>query len=233
MSSIVPAALHPSSSASLSSASSSTLSSISSGSSRKRRSEDLIAKIDKTKQTQGADLEKSDSSERQIKKQRVTVYASDKEKTKNYEGRESAKKEETLSSKNHRFTFINDDYKVARGEPKMLEITCNKCKAIVMYYQKDGEGNLYRLYFDRIHQSNTEDLNDRLGDGLRAVLKRKFTRATIYQAGSLKCSNCFAVLAQPFIYTRSLPKKEVRPAFRILFQRGSPSIHSEVVGEPR
>lgn len=43
-----------------------------------------------------------------------------------------------------------DRYTIRRGEPKRLELFCNKCKTHIMSYQKDGPGPLYRCYLDRI-----------------------------------------------------------------------------------
>lgn len=45
----------------------------------------------------------------------------------------------------------NDKYKKARGGySRFLNITCQKCGSFVCHYQKDGAGNLRRMYIDRI-----------------------------------------------------------------------------------
>lgn len=50
--------------------------------------------------------------------------------------------------------FINDQYKKARGGySRLLQITCQKCNSLVCNYQKDGPGNLRRMYIDRISDS--------------------------------------------------------------------------------
>ena len=49
-----------------------------------------------------------------------------------------------------KFKIIRDKYTIARGKPKILKLICRKCKRFICYYQKDGSGNLYRLYLDRI-----------------------------------------------------------------------------------
>ncbi len=50
--------------------------------------------------------------------------------------------------------FRNDKYKKARGgRSRLLQISCQKCGSGVCLYQKDGPGNLRRLYIDRISDS--------------------------------------------------------------------------------
>lgn len=45
----------------------------------------------------------------------------------------------------------NDKYKKARGGySRLLTITCQKCGSSICQYQKDGAGNLRRMYIDRI-----------------------------------------------------------------------------------
>lgn len=47
--------------------------------------------------------------------------------------------------------FKNDKYKKVRGGySRLLEIRCQKCNKVVCQYQKDGPGNLRRMYLDRI-----------------------------------------------------------------------------------
>ena len=44
-----------------------------------------------------------------------------------------------------------DKYKTVRGgSSKMLKIYCGKCRFFLCEYQKDGAGNLRRMYLDRI-----------------------------------------------------------------------------------
>lgn len=49
-------------------------------------------------------------------------------------------------------TYIKKDkYKKARGGySRLLQISCQKCGKQVCQYQKDGSGNLRRMYIDRI-----------------------------------------------------------------------------------
>lgn len=47
--------------------------------------------------------------------------------------------------------FKNDKYKKTRGRySRLLEISCEKCGNGICKYQKDGPGNLRRMYHDRI-----------------------------------------------------------------------------------
>jgi hypothetical protein len=44
-----------------------------------------------------------------------------------------------------------DKYKSTRGGySRLLNLHCRKCNSLVAVYQKDGPGNLRRLYLDRI-----------------------------------------------------------------------------------
>jgi hypothetical protein len=46
-----------------------------------------------------------------------------------------------------------DKYKTARGgRSRLLQITCQKCSSEICLYQKDGPGNLRRMYIDRIYE---------------------------------------------------------------------------------
>jgi hypothetical protein len=47
--------------------------------------------------------------------------------------------------------LISDKYRKARGgHSRLLEISCEKCGCLVSKYQKDGPGNLRRMYIDRM-----------------------------------------------------------------------------------
>jgi hypothetical protein len=47
--------------------------------------------------------------------------------------------------------FKNDKYKKTRGGySRLLSISCQKCGEYICKYQKDGPGNLRRMYHDRI-----------------------------------------------------------------------------------
>ncbi|HLC84251.1 MAG TPA: hypothetical protein VJH22_00475 [Candidatus Nanoarchaeia archaeon] len=89
-----------------------------------------------------------------------------------------------------------DEFKKARGTwSRFLHLGCRKCEHLVAVYQKDGPGNLRRLYLDRIfapdslatlHQQPLDDL------------------------APLKCENCQETLGTPHVY-----EKEDRKAFRL------------------
>lgn len=81
----------------------------------------------------------------------------------------------------------NDRFKKNRGGySRILQIACQKCGAAICRYQKDGPGNLRRMYIDRI--SNP-----------RVTLGRK----------DLTCSKGHLVGVK-MVY-----EKEKRPAFRL------------------
>lgn len=51
-------------------------------------------------------------------------------------------------------TFKNDKYKKTRGGySRLLKISCQKCNKHICDYQKDGPGNLRRMYIDRISKN--------------------------------------------------------------------------------
>lgn len=67
-----------------------------------------------------------------------------------------------------------------------MEISCEKCGAFICHYQKDGPGNLRRMYHDRI-----------------------FDAKVSISSKSLECQNGH-LLGTKIIY-----EKENRPAFRL------------------
>jgi hypothetical protein len=86
--------------------------------------------------------------------------------------------------------FKNDKYKRIRGGySRLLSISCQKCGENICNYQKDGPGNLRRMYHDRIIDTNV-------------IISRK----------DLSCSNNH-LLGVKIIY-----KKENRPAFRLFVE---------------
>ena len=92
--------------------------------------------------------------------------------------------------------FKKDKYKSARGgHSRLLDVCCRKCESVVVVYQKDGPGNLRRLYLDRIF-SPAEMV------GLQAL--------NIKDVPALKCKKCGEILGTPCIYI-----KEKRKAFRL------------------
>lgn len=92
-----------------------------------------------------------------------------------------------MTNKENSMKFKNDNYKRSRGGySRLLEISCEKCGEIICRYQKDGPGNLRRMYHDRISDA-------------RISISNK----------SLKCSQGH-LLGVAIIYA-----KENRPAFRL------------------
>ncbi|HRZ34030.1 MAG TPA: hypothetical protein P5548_03990 [Candidatus Moranbacteria bacterium] len=81
----------------------------------------------------------------------------------------------------------NDKYRIIRGgHSRLLNISCEKCGVSICRYQKDGSGNLRRMYVDRI-------------------INAKFSLTK----NMLACSNGH-ILGVKIIYD-----KENRPAFRL------------------
>jgi hypothetical protein len=99
-----------------------------------------------------------------------------------------------------------DKYKSARGGySRLLDLHCRKCDTVFAQYQKDGPGNLRRLYMDRIIAPN--DLID---------LERK----DVKDISPLKCPKCGIIVGMPYIY-----KKENRKSFRVFKEALIKRIH--------
>lgn len=83
--------------------------------------------------------------------------------------------------------FKKDAYRRTRGGySRLLELSCEGCKAVICLYQKDGPGMLKRLYKDRM------------------------TPEIAHTKGQLVCEHCERVLGALITY-----KKEDRPAYRL------------------
>ena len=83
--------------------------------------------------------------------------------------------------------FKTDAYRRTRGGySRLLELSCEGCKAVICLYQKDGPGMLKRLYTDRMIPEPTRT------------------------AKQLVCEHCERVLGALITY-----KKEDRPAYRL------------------
>ena len=97
-----------------------------------------------------------------------------------------------------KLTFKKDIYWKTRGKySRCLRICCRKCGHLILTYQKDGAGNIRRLYLDRIFSlSNFFNLQNK----------------KLEKISALKCAGCKEILGVPYIYP-----KEKRKAFR-LFQ---------------
>jgi len=90
-----------------------------------------------------------------------------------------------------KFALKNDKYRKARGGySRFLNIFCDSCGKHLALYQKDGKGELKRMYLDRI-----------------------FTpKITLSKTHKFICPSCKKIIGAFYTY-----KKETRPAIR-LFQ---------------
>lgn len=85
------------------------------------------------------------------------------------------------------FKLKNDQYRKNRGGySRFLNIFCDSCNAHLVLYQKDGPGELKRMYLDRIFAPK------------------------IKKNSNFKCSSCKKVIGTFYNY-----KKEDRPAIRL------------------
>lgn len=92
-----------------------------------------------------------------------------------------------------------DKFTKARGgSSKLLSIFCAQCKTEVLLYQKDGPGDLLRMYLDKIIAP--EDLVEKVSGYVQKS-----------DMASLSCPNCKALMAVPMVYD-----KESRLAYRIV-----------------
>jgi ribosomal protein S27E len=95
-----------------------------------------------------------------------------------------------------KFTFKRDLYQEARGgHSRLINIYCRKCKQLIAVYQKDGSGNLRRMYLDRIYSPLS----------LTNLQCKPLGRISI-----LNCSKCKEILGTPTMY-----QKENRKVFRL------------------
>lgn len=90
----------------------------------------------------------------------------------------------------------SDKYRKARGGySRFLNIYCDHCGYLVLLYQKDGFGELKRLYLDRIHEPQ------KLSELQHTQIKK---------VPNLICPKCGSLIAIPYTYP-----KEKRKAFRL------------------
>ena len=94
------------------------------------------------------------------------------------------------------FEFKRDKYKNARGtHSRIMNLHCRVCKTLFAVYQKDGPGNLRRLYMDRI-----------LFPKRLLGLEKK----PLKDVATLRCPKCKEDIGTPYIYS-----KEKRKAFKV------------------
>jgi hypothetical protein len=92
--------------------------------------------------------------------------------------------------------FKKDKYQNTRGNySRLLDLFCRVCNEKILTYQKDGPGNLRRLYFDRIF--SPEKLINLDSKSLNSI-------------SILRCYKCGEDIGVPYIY-----KKENRKAFKV------------------
>lgn len=98
-----------------------------------------------------------------------------------------------MNKKTREFKLRRDRYMSARGGTSAFyNIYCAHCRHWLLLYQKDGPGNLFRMYFDRIH--SPENLVSSSGD-----------------SKGLTCSHCKVSIGVLMVY-----KPENRLAFRLI-----------------
>lgn len=95
-----------------------------------------------------------------------------------------------------KINFKKDIYKENRGGySRFLEVSCHHCDNKILVYQKDGPGELKRMYLDRIMSP------------LNLV---KLQTLSINKIPNLVCTKCKYIIAIPYVY-----QKEKRNAYRL------------------
>ncbi len=85
------------------------------------------------------------------------------------------------------FEFKTDCYQEKRGGySSLLEIYCKVCSSFLFFYQKDGEGDLFRCYLNRI-----------LSPEIYASLQDSENIKNIDDMTQLICQNCKEVIGEP------------------------------------
>jgi len=104
-----------------------------------------------------------------------------------------------MNEETREFKLRRDRFMSSRGGTSAFyNIYCARCRQWLLLYQKDGKGNLFRLYLDRIHApENLAMLHHSVGGSA------KFP--------GLACSQCNTSIGVSMIY-----KREDRPAFRLI-----------------
>ena len=97
------------------------------------------------------------------------------------------------------FKLRRDKYMSFRGgSSAFYNIYCSHCRHWLLLYQKDGPGNLFRLYLNRTHAPES-------------LAGRSHSVSKSSNFPGLKCTHCQALIGAPMIY-----KPEGRPAFRLI-----------------
>ncbi|MBT9143033.1 MAG: hypothetical protein DDT32_01874 [Syntrophomonadaceae bacterium] len=104
-----------------------------------------------------------------------------------------------MNEETRKFKIRRDRFMSARGGTSAFyNIYCVHCRKWLLLYQKDGKGNLFRLYLDRIHAP----------ENLALIC---FSSGKTTKFPGLVCSHCGVSIGVPMIY-----KREARPAFRLV-----------------
>ena len=91
-----------------------------------------------------------------------------------------------------------DKFTEARGGwSTLLSIFCARCKTEVLLYQKDGPGELKRMYLDKIIAPD-------------ALANKVATYSVISGMNELSCPNCNSLMGIPMVY-----EKESRLAYQV------------------
>ncbi len=95
--------------------------------------------------------------------------------------------------------FSRDNaYKKRGGTARWLLLGCGACKEDFALYQKDGQGNLYRLYLDRLASTTGE---------------RPFRDLGKSAISALRCASCDELIATPMTYEND---RHPRTALRLV-----------------
>lgn len=98
-----------------------------------------------------------------------------------------------------KFKLRRDRYMSARGgTSSFYNIYCSHCRSWLLLYQKDGTGNIFRLYLDRIHAPES-------------LVKLHKSDVKPKDHSGLTCNNCNTSIGVPMVY-----KPENRLAIRLV-----------------
>ena len=117
------------------------------------------------------------------------------------------------------FEFKKDKYQKKRGGySSLLEISCKKCSSFLFYYQKDGDGDLFRCYLNRI-----------LAPEIYAYLQHSKKNKDVDSLPKLICKKCNASIGSP------IQHKDGRLAFHLnqdsFFQKINPNTETNFTNE--
>ena len=85
--------------------------------------------------------------------------------------------------------FSNDHFKTRRGgTSKWLMVSCRECQDDLFIYQKDGTGQLLRIYLDRIFSAPSGE--------------RPYKGFTEQHLGVLACLGCETIVGVPMTYKK-------------------------------